>query len=524
VLFTRQVIHLSNEEIVCLPWRRGQPLGERRFSTTPAGFADFKAYLRDWQNVPTRIAVDLIEEDFRVETLPHLRARDRKIVLERRLTQLYRATPFRAASLQGRESTGRRDDIALCTAITQSDSLVACLDALAHWRIPVLGVYPAAVLGETLLRVLRVEAEQLVLITLLRSDAIRISFFQKGRLKFSRISQPAAGEAGSFAGELREEVRRTLQYVSSQSWYLRGTAVRTLLVADPPEADTLAAVWSEGDPALQVVSPREIARRLGLRTMPAHSNATGLLLQLLMAQPPREQLAPRERTRDGRLWYARTALFSASALIAFGALVLAGFDFLQAFEVRDDTGRLASALAERRHAIATTQSQLPVSVVSPDRMSAVVRFERNERQRVPALLPFLQELAHALEGAPGLRLRRVSWTATARRPDPLSVPAAGAATPPVGRAAMEVISGLSPRTFWQEIRIEGQLDSELRSPGPAIAAVENFAASLRRQGLEAAVVRPPFDLDPARQLGSSMMGSSGRSPDFVLRLIGSERR
>ena len=124
-MFTYHVIHLSNAEIVCLPWRFGRPVAEHRFANDEAGLAAFSTYLRDWQNIPTRIVVDLIEEDLRVETLPHLRGRDRRVVLERRLSQLYRATPFRLAVLQGRETTGRRDDIALCTAITQNESFVA---------------------------------------------------------------------------------------------------------------------------------------------------------------------------------------------------------------------------------------------------------------------------------------------------------------------------------------------------------------------------------------------------------------
>lgn len=518
-MFTRQVIHLSNDEIVCVPWRLGRPLAERRFAASDPGFAAFADYLRDWQNVPTRIAVDLIEEDFRVETLPHLRGRDRAVVLERRLTQLYRGTPFRMAALQGREAAGRRDDIALCTAITQNEGLVACLDALARWRIPVLGVYPAAVLGEPLLRGLRVDAEQLVLVTLLRRDVLRISFFQRGRLKFSRISQPVADDSGGIAVELREEMRRTLQYVGSQAWFLRSTPVRTLLIAEPEDASRLASVWQDTESPLQVIAPATVARRLGLRAVPARSSATGILLHLLMQRPPQEQLAPRERTRDGRLWYVRSLLFAASTLIAACALLFATLDVLDGLSVRDDAARLSAQLAARRGEIAAAQAQLPASAISPDRMSALVRFDRNEVQGVPRLTPFLAELSLALQNQPDLRLRRLVWLATPRRPAP-----AGSPLTPVAigaRGDNTVLSGLLPRSWYQEVRLEGEIEGDSREPGRAIAAVDRLAADLRRPGLEAAVTRPPYDLSPVHPLASGSVRLGARNPDFVLRLIGS---
>ncbi len=522
-MFTYQVIHLSNEEVVCVPWRFGRPLSERRFTCHPEGFAALAEYLRDWQNVPTRIMVDLIEEDFRVETLPHLRTRDRAVVLERRLNQLYRATPFRMAALQGREASGRRDDIALCTAITQSDSLVACLDALARWRVPVLGVYPAAVLGEQLLRALKVDAEQLVLVTLLRRDALRISFFQRGRLKFSRISQPVADSGGGIAGELREEMRRTLQYVGSQTWFLRSAPVRTLLVAEAADADRLSAVWQDTESPLQVIAPLAVARRLGVRAAPAQSSSTGLLLHLLMQNPPREQLAPRERTRDGRLWYGRTALFATSWLIALCAVGLALLDVVNGLDVRSDSAVLAATLQTRHAEIASAQARLPASSLSPDRMSALVRFDHNEVEAVPQLTPMLQELSRAMDQIPDVQLLRISWRTTVHPPAPLP-PHGGSAAAPPERPDVTVLSGLLPRPWYQEVRVEGELTSASRDPATALATVERLAAALRRPGLDAVVARPPFDLDPQRALGSANIALVGHNPEFVLRLIGGPTR
>lgn len=518
-MLTSLILHLGNDEIVCVPWRFGRPQGEVRFACSGVGFSALTNHLRDWQNVPTRILVDLIEEDFRVETLPHLRRGDRAQVIARRLGQLYRATPFRAAVIQGREASGRRDDIALFTAITQNDSLVACLDALGHWRIPVLGVYPAAALGEPLLRALKVDIEQLVLVTRVSAGALRISFFQHGRLKFSRISQPVPDANGSIAAELREEMRRTLQYVGSQAWFLRGAPVRTLLIADGDDAKHLSANWQDNDSPLQVIAPQAVARRLGARFVPAHSNATGLLMHLLMQARPAEQLAPRERTQDGRLWQVRRLLFSASALTALVALVLAGSDVLGGLTVREDSTQLAAALQARDGEIAAAQAQLPSSSMSPDRMSALVRFHRNEVLAVPKFVSAMQSLSRALEGSPGLQLRRLHWRATAQRPPAPNGEGAPPA-PTVGRSEGSVLTGLMPRPWFQDLRIEGEVSDPAAEQGTAVAAVEALAGALRRPGLDVGVIRPPFDLDPRHALSSSSMELPGRKPEFVIRVSG----
>lgn len=520
-MFLKLVLHLGNDELVCVPWRFGRPLSERRFATSEHGYAQFTEWLRDWQNVPTRLVVDLIEEDFRVETLPHLRGRDRRVVIERRLAQLYRATPFRLAVMQGREAGGRRDDVVLCTAITQTDSLVACLDALARWRIPMLGVYPAALLGEQLLRRLRVDAEQLVLVTLLPRDALRMSFFQRGRLRFSRISQPAPDATGSIAAGLREETRRTLQYVGAQSWFVRNVPVGTLLIAEAADADRLAAVWQDTESPLQVISPLAVARRLGTRVQPSAANATGLLLHLLMLHPPREQLAPRERTRDGWLWRLRSLIFAASSAVALGAAVLAGLDVVTALDVRESSARLTSELAIRRDEIAQAQARMPVSSLSPDRMSALVRFDRNEVEGAPQFTPLLQGISRALDGAPDLRLRRVVWTTSTARPAPAAkgvMPVSGSSNGP--RTDNQVLTGLIRRHWYQEARIEGEIAESSRDPALADQAVERLAAALRGPGLDVEVARPPYDLDPAHGLGSNAIELTGRSPQFVLRVSG----
>ena len=80
------------------------------FSADDAGLALFERCLRELPPAPVAVLVDVVEEAYRQETVPHVGASDRRAVLERKYARLFRGTPYHHALRQGRETEGRRDD------------------------------------------------------------------------------------------------------------------------------------------------------------------------------------------------------------------------------------------------------------------------------------------------------------------------------------------------------------------------------------------------------------------------------
>ena len=74
--------------------------------------------------------------------MPHVGARDREAILERKLTQIFRNVPYRHAQLQGRETEGRRDDRVLYTAVTNPEVLRPWLEIQPYGRLPGHGSPP----------------------------------------------------------------------------------------------------------------------------------------------------------------------------------------------------------------------------------------------------------------------------------------------------------------------------------------------------------------------------------------------
>ena len=75
-------------------WSGRRLLGCRGFEDDDAGHAAFQNLLRSASGVPVYLMADTVDEDYRFEMLPHASGSDRREMLERKLKQLYRSTPF----------------------------------------------------------------------------------------------------------------------------------------------------------------------------------------------------------------------------------------------------------------------------------------------------------------------------------------------------------------------------------------------------------------------------------------------
>ncbi|MBF2759223.1 MAG: hypothetical protein ISN28_02970 [Ectothiorhodospiraceae bacterium AqS1] len=203
---------------------------------------------------PIHLLVDLVEEDFRLESVPHVIGRSRRSVLDLRGRRLFpeashvhalrrgRAEP---ADLEGmRSPSARRDDIVLFSAIVRPQYLDPWLDLLFECDIPLVGVSSLPLASERLLRLpafidrLRSKeressskpdasappsaassisddaiAERLLLVSESGDSSLRQSFFKKGRLVMSRLAALPKGDASLRAQGAMEEIGRFCRHL-----------------------------------------------------------------------------------------------------------------------------------------------------------------------------------------------------------------------------------------------------------------------------------------------------------------------
>lgn len=113
----RTLLFLSADSFQASIWQSGKLGAARYFSNDANGRENFSAFLK-MHRYPAYMLVDVIEEDFRLEIVPHLSGSSRKDLLARKFEQFYRGTSFRQALLLQRQAEGRRDDEMLFSALT----------------------------------------------------------------------------------------------------------------------------------------------------------------------------------------------------------------------------------------------------------------------------------------------------------------------------------------------------------------------------------------------------------------------
>ncbi len=135
------------------------------FAAGESGWATFAKYLAGAPPSPLYVLVDVVEEEYRQDTIPHVRGRDRAAVLGRKFARMFRGTPYCLALDQGRERDGRRDDRVLLTALTKPESIAPWIEEIVQHGIPLVGIYSLPVLSAGLLPKIKAQASNVLFIS-----------------------------------------------------------------------------------------------------------------------------------------------------------------------------------------------------------------------------------------------------------------------------------------------------------------------------------------------------------------------
>ena len=313
-MYRKHLLYLTNERLLSVIWRNGKTLAAESFPVDAAGQAAFASYLNRCAKLRVYFLVDLIEQDFRLDTIPHVRGGDRRLLLDRKLNQMFRGTPFRHAIVLDRETAGRRDNRVLYTSIANPELLTPWLDVLDAARAPLVGIYSAPLLSVRLLKPLGQSAKHELLVTLHQDNFLRQSYTHLGKTKFSRMTPLGGATINSRVAAIGEEVRKTWEYLESLRYFEAGEGLHVCVVADPKDLMVSADMLPQ-QPGLEYefVDVAIAAKSIGLTQALTGSNAERLMLHLLGRAAPRNHFARRELTHRSFIWRVKQTAIAAGA-------------------------------------------------------------------------------------------------------------------------------------------------------------------------------------------------------------------
>ena len=538
----KHFLYLTNDKLIALIWRSGGIVERDVFNATDADTAEFTAYVARHLDVPTYFVTDLIEEDFRIDTVPHLRGGDQEAILGRKLAQLYRASTFRHAIVQEREPDGRRDDRVLYHAITNPDLVKPWLATLERAEVPLEGVFSSAVLSARLPKELSVFFAHTLLVTIVPDFGLRQTYFQNKHIKFSRLTPIIYDEGQSVGTLIAAETSRTWQYLDSLRYFAGGDTLEVCILVHARDREMIAeAIRTLPLLKYRFLDIEEVAAKIKLKPAPTSSHAEEVLVHLYAQGKVENHFAEKEQKRFASYRRTRIGLYGLTAgLLAIGAAG-AAFNLYQ-------TASTSAVIDNRSQFVRSIQSEYQVlskAMAGQTNASDTVRdastfFRAQIRQQSPSPGSLLKDVALVWQEVPEMRLLQVVWAPTQ---DVTYVPAHETVAAAVGqsiRSEVKVLPGSAPQQA-QTSTAANAIDADPPLPGSryevlivdgavtrfkgdyraAIADIERLVDRFNKaNNMKAEIVRLPVDVKPTAILRANTP-STGEASEvrFTLKIV-----
>lgn len=489
-LARKTLLFLSADHFQARSWHKGRLSEACTFAHDADGRKQFSAFLQQ-HRAPAYLLVDVIEEDFRHEFIPHLSGKNRRELIGRKFEQHYRNTLFRQARMLHRRADGRRDDAMLFSALTNPQHISPWLDILLSHRIPLIGIYSLPNISAPLIK--DIDSEHILLLSWEKHAGLRQTYFNKKHLHFSRLTP--ISENSSFCESIAAETPRTQHYLNSLSLPPHGETLDVLIICHANDRAALQAVLhNTSELRYDYLDITALDDHSQSKTDHPDSDATSLFLRLLAGKPPSSHYANSIHTHYHLLWQLRSILFGLAAIIALASALWSGTAFMRGRDCASEAALLmeqATQLASQKEEI---KRRFPVTTTPANDMKTAVTLMRNFEKYFPPPEEILHDLSGVLDKFNRIRPGKIAWQTSGADAAPSAYPA-------------------------QIITLDGELldfGSDYRS---ALAYLERFQQTLARHGYTVTVQKSPLDISPKGSISNDLQTSPGKWAQFTLKLV-----
>lgn len=208
---SKRIALIDAEGLSIFVLHKGELIHDAKFSDEDFGHENFRHYLAERAATPITLLVDSVAEDFLVESLPHVSYYDRAGFLNRKSEQHFRGLEYRSSSIVGRETTGRKNDKVLFSALTKNQIIEPWVRVLLQEEIPVQGISTPAFALCKVAEHYDLLSKRSALIVNWEETGIRQTFITNRKMMFSRLTQISG--TGELADEIIDNCVQTKDYL-----------------------------------------------------------------------------------------------------------------------------------------------------------------------------------------------------------------------------------------------------------------------------------------------------------------------
>lgn len=408
----KHFLYLTNDRLISLVWNGGAITSRESFLAADAISQSARAHIEKYVGLPTYLITDLVEEDFRLDTIPHLRGSDADAIISRKLSQIYRSSNLRHAVIQGREEEGRRDDKVLYHAVTNTDLIKPWLDLLEKVAVPLEGVYSSAVLSARLLKALDLQFAHTLLVTVVPDFGLRQTYFRDQQLKFSRITPMVYDEGQSVGGLIAAEIGRTWQYLDSLRYFAGDEALEVCILAHARDQPMITdAIRKYPSLKCRFLDVEQVSTKIGLKDPPSSSHAEQILVHTYAHTGLLNHFAEPQMRRFAIFRKARIGLFAFTAAVLAVGVAGTAFNFFEASQILSRIDARESVVRNSQSEYQTIFNAMRQQKLASDVARDTSAFYKSQIRPQPAAPgALLSEVSTVIAEFPRVKLLGLTWS------------------------------------------------------------------------------------------------------------------
>ncbi len=455
-------------------WTRRQDGLERVavFADDDEGLHEFDVYIAQFPQQPSAMLIDVIEEEFALETIPKLGIRDRNSLIDRRRQRRYRRTTYSLSQFQGKADQGAGESAVLHSAISNHELLDPWMQVILRHQVPLSGIYSVPLMAPAIFRKLFQTRQPALFVAPHQGNRLRLVFIRDGKLKSARLSQSPAIDEEAQARFIVTEARRSRRYLERLRMLSGMEMLDVCVIADSDLAERLEAL-AESETSMQFsyLEHEAAAGKLHARTEVPGNRFEAVYLAALFQGRQKHSYAKSGENQYWIMRHVRHAIIGLSTGVAAVCAALAAFYFSDAWLLQSRVSEIQSQVAQLTETFRREHEKFnPIQAGSHEMKLAVDTGDYILRHRLP--VPWvMNQLGSVLGDYPGIHVRELHWIAESppppdrhdsrRRDRPMPVP-----VPEIISVGAEITADIRP------------FDGDMRK---AFARIDRLAADLQER-------------------------------------------
>lgn len=382
------------------------------FSSTDQDYTAFSEYLAQHGNTNIYLIVDAIEEDYKLESLPHTTGGARREIVDRKLNQFNRNSLYRAAHFINRAADKRKDDNFLFVALSNADFLQGWMDVIQANHAPLVGVYLLPMISQVAVRQMKLMAPHILLCERL-SSGLRQTYLHNGRLRMSRLVPMKDVKPNQLAYFYLVEIDKTRLYLLSQRLIAGETPLQMVMSAvDSSNEEIAKSISQEQGLECKTVDILAYAKNIHIAADLVKTHPEFLHMQLLANGNVPDNLAPATFSKVHSLNNFRRKINIATAGVATVGVVLASFYAWQGYKQKDQLQLITAQTQQQQMRYEEVAKNFPTTPIPSTELKIAAELAQTIKNNNQSPRQLMQVLSDAFEASPEITLSRIRWTQT----------------------------------------------------------------------------------------------------------------